>query len=86
MIETIRRAIDEKGHLAIPAQNLAPSADLYAAGLTPFAAIQVMLTLEQELGVEFPKSMLERRSMSSIDSILSRIDALLAQETQQRAA
>ena len=39
MIETIRRALDAKGNLRVPARDLAPRADLYAAGLTPFAAI-----------------------------------------------
>ena len=43
MIETIRRAIDDKGHLPVVAARLAADADLYAAGLSPFAAIQVML-------------------------------------------
>lgn len=76
MIETIRRAIDDKGHLPVAASDLAADADLYRAGLTPFAAIQVMLALEKKLGVEFPKAMLNRRSMSSIDAILSRLHEL----------
>jgi acyl carrier protein len=86
MIETIRRAIDERGHLAIPAHSLKPSADLYAAGLTPFAAIQVMLALEKALGVEFPKSMLNRRSMGSIDAILWCVAQLREEQSRLRAA
>jgi hypothetical protein len=75
-IETIRRAIDEKGCLPMVAARLAGDADLYAAGLTPFAAIQVMLWLERTLGVEFPKPMLNRRSMATIDAISAHLAAL----------
>lgn len=86
MIETIRRAIDEKGHLPVAAASLAVNADLYRAGLTPFTAIQIMLALEKELELEFPKSMLERRSMSSIDAIASRLFELRADRARLRAA
>ncbi len=69
MINTIRRAIDKKGKLPIRAHLIAPWADLYQAGLTPFAAIQVMIEIEKELSVEFPDSMLTRESLSSINSL-----------------
>lgn len=86
MIETICRAIDEKGHLTTAAAHLSADADLYAAGLTPFAAIQVMLELERRLDIEFPKSMLNRRSMATIDAITSLLLALQTQAAHSRAA
>jgi acyl carrier protein len=69
MIELIRKIIDAKGLLPVAARTLAPNANLYDAGLSPFAAIQVMLALEEACGVEFPKRMLRRRSFSSLESI-----------------
>lgn len=69
MIDVIQRTIDEQGDLPFPAKSLAPEADLYRAGLTPFAAVQVMLALEKALKIEFPEHMLNRRSMASIDAI-----------------
>jgi hypothetical protein len=69
MMSTIRRAIDKKGQLPIGAHLIAPWADLYEAGLTPFAAIQVMIEIEKELLVEFPDTMLNRESLSSINSL-----------------
>ena len=50
MIELIRRTIDEKGHLTVPARMIDPDANLYEAGLSPFAAIQVMIALEAACG------------------------------------
>lgn len=86
MIETIWRAIDEKGHLPVAAATIAADADLYRIGLTPFAAVQVMLAIEKAFDVEFPKSMLERRSMASIGAILSRLRRLQAVDMQREAA
>jgi acyl carrier protein len=71
MIQTIRRAIDTKGNLRIPARDLAPRVNLYAAGLTPLAAIEVMIEIEQELRIVFPDQMLVRDSVASIEKIAS---------------
>ena len=69
MIELIRQIIDAKGYLPVAAQTLAPNANLYEAGLSPFAAIHVMLALEEACGVEFPRQLLRRQSFSSLNSI-----------------
>lgn len=69
MFETIRRLIDREAKLAIPACDLTPRADLYALGLTPYTAIRLLLTVEREYGVEFPRESLNRASMASIESI-----------------
>jgi acyl carrier protein len=86
MIAIIQRAIDEKGGLAIPARSLSPDADLYGAGLTPFAAVQILLALEEEFRIEFPRQMLNRQSVSSINAIRSRICAVQNPPAQRKAA
>lgn len=84
MIETIRRAIATKGHLR--AETLPLDADLYRAGLSPFTAIQIMLELERLLDIEFPKSMLNRRSMATIGAIAALVATLQAETARPRAA
>jgi acyl carrier protein len=69
MIDQIRQLLDAHGRLQIPAASLADTQDLYATGLTSFAAVQLMLALEESFDVEFPEHMLNRRSFSSIKSI-----------------
>ena len=86
VIETIQRLIDEKGKLSTPARDLAPGSDLYRTGLTPFTAIQLMLALEKEFEVEFPKQMLNRQSMSSINAIRSCICELQERQAPSKAA
>lgn len=69
MIATIRELIAENGRLPIAIDTLTNDQDLYAAGLTSFAAVQLMLAIEDRFDVEFPESMLNRRSFSSVDAI-----------------
>lgn len=71
MIELVRQMIDRHGGLAVPAERLSMNADLYEAGLTSFAAVEVMLALEDALGQQFPDDMLLRRNFGSIGSIVA---------------
>ena len=64
------------------ADALDPAQDLYASGLTSFAAVQLMLALEEAFDVEFPERMLNRRSFASIDAIA----ACLTEISNTRAA
>jgi len=76
----IRQALDQHGRLCVPAARLDDSADLYAAGLTSFAAVQVMLVLEENLRVEFPDRMLNRKSWSSIGVISACLTELIREK------
>ncbi|MCB1544201.1 MAG: acyl carrier protein, partial [Rhodoblastus sp.] len=53
--------------------------DLYAAGLTSFAAVQLMLALEESFDIEFPERMLNRRSFATMESIAACIQELRPQ-------
>ena len=46
MIQTIRDLIARHGRLPVDVATLADEQDLYAAGLTSFSAVQLMLALE----------------------------------------
>jgi acyl carrier protein len=69
MQEIVRRLLEEHGRLHSPVAGLSSDADLYDAGQTPFAAIRVMLALEEQFEIEFPVRMLCRQSFASIDAI-----------------
>ena len=77
MLDTIRSLIAEHGRLPIPVDSLANDQDLYAAGLTSFAAVQLMLALEDAFDAEFPDTMLNRRSFASVDAIAGCIHQLV---------
>ena len=72
----IRRILKEHGRLNQDAGVLAADADLYQAGMTSHASVNVMLALEGEFDIEFPDHMLKRNVFDSIASIQSAIAEL----------
>ncbi|MEO6688514.1 MAG: acyl carrier protein [Dokdonella sp.] len=74
----IRNILKEHGRLAKDAETLADDADLYQAGMTSHASVNVMLALEGEFDVEFPDNMLKRSVFESISAIATAVDELTA--------
>jgi acyl carrier protein len=78
MISEIRQILKEHGRLATDPTTLADDADLYQAGMTSHASVNVMLALEGHFDVEFPDAMLKRGVFSSIASIREALETLTA--------
>jgi len=74
----IRDILKEHGRLNKDAAALPEDADLYQAGMTSHASVNVMLALEGKFDVEFPDRMLRRGVFESIDSICAAISELTA--------
>lgn len=78
MRDEIRRVIDQHARLAIPADTLSDDADLYQAGMSSHASVNVMLGLEDAFDLEFPDAMLKRSVFESISAIASAVTELRA--------
>ncbi len=78
MIEDIRTILKEHGRLSVDAATLGEDADLYQAGLTSHASVNVMLALEGKFDIEFPDRMLKRGVFGSLASIRSALEELTA--------
>ncbi len=74
----IRNILKEHGRLTKDALALGEADDLYQAGMTSHASVNVMLALEGEFDVEFPDHMLKRSVFESIAAIRTAIDELTA--------
>jgi len=79
MIEKIREIVARHSGLAIDVANLGETADLYEAGMTSFASVDLMLGLEEAFDVEFPDAMLTRKTFASLKAIADAVDTLTAQ-------
>ena len=77
-LNKIRTILKENGRLSRDVEALAPEADLYQAGMTSHASVNVMLALEGEFDVEFPDHMLKRNVFNTIASIHAALDELIA--------
>jgi len=69
MDETIRFVLAEHGRLATDPGSIDEHADLFDAGMTSHASVNVMLALEEAFDFEFPESMLKKSTFESIASI-----------------
>jgi len=75
-VERIRRILKEHARLNTDVDSLTLNSDLYQAGMTSHASVNVMLALEGEFEVEFPDQMLKRSMFDSIASIQGAIEEL----------
>lgn len=69
MTERVRQIIKEHGRLPADLESLGDEADLYQAGMTSHASVNLMLALEDAFDVEFPDAMLKRTVFQSVSSI-----------------
>lgn len=76
MQDKIRAILAQEGKLGVDVATLKDDDDLYAAGLTSFASVQLMLALEDGFDVEFTEKMLGRRTFQSIAAIAAAISEL----------
>ena len=78
MTDDIRQILNEHGRLPIDVSTIAESADLYQAGLSSHASVNVMLALEDRFDIEFPDSMLKPSVFESIAAIEAAVGELRA--------
>ena len=76
MEDRLRDIISKFGRLPVDVQTLGPHDDLYEAGLSSLASVNLMLAIEEAFDVEFPDELLTRRSFQSISSLLSVVGRL----------
>ncbi len=72
----VRAVLKQNALLQADIEGLADDADLYAAGLTSHATVNLMLALEEAFDIEFPDRLLRRRTFSSVDAIAQSLDEI----------
>jgi acyl carrier protein len=72
----IRAVLRDHARLRVDVATLGTDADLFAAGMSSHASVNVMLALEDTFDIEFPDAMLKRsvfESISAIDAAVSEL-------------
>ena len=69
----VRRVLQGHARLGVDALSIDQHADLYEAGMTSLASVNVMLALENAFNVEFPDQFLNRSVFSSVASICAAV-------------
>jgi acyl carrier protein len=76
--QKIRDVLAEHGRLAKDVATLGDDDDLYQAGMTSHASVNLMLALEGAFDIEFPDAMLRRSVFESVSAIRAAVDELTA--------
>ncbi len=76
MNDRIRHVISAHARLAVDVGTLTDTDDLYQAGMSSHASVNVMLALEDAFDIEFPDHMLKRSVFESVASIRSAVSEL----------
>ena len=77
MQHQVREVVAEHGRLAVDVATLSDDDDLYSAGLTSHASVNLMLALEDAFDVEFPDHLLRRQTFESINAICQGLTELV---------
>ncbi|MGH2859546.1 MAG: acyl carrier protein [Solirubrobacteraceae bacterium] len=77
--ETIRGVIRDHGRLPVDIDSLSDGDDLFAAGMSSHASVNVMLAVEDAFDLEFPDAMLKRSVFESVDAIATAVGSLTEQ-------
>ena len=81
MNSQIRQVIREHAQLSVDVDTLGDGDDLYQAGMSSHASVNVMIALEDTFDVEFLDSMLTRgvfESIASIEAALEQVRGVAA--------
>ncbi len=69
MDETIRKILAEYARLAVEIDSITDETDLFGAGMTSHASVNVMLAIEDAFDIEFPERMLKKSTFESVGAI-----------------
>jgi len=69
MRDQIRQVLSEHARLPVDMATLDDQDDLFRAGMTSHASVNVMLALEDAFDIEFPEAMLRKATFESATAI-----------------
>lgn len=75
-VERIREVLAKYGKLPVAMETVGNDDDLYDAGLTSHASVNVMIALEDEFDVEFPDRLLQKSTFASVAAIADAVAEL----------
>jgi acyl carrier protein len=80
MRDRVRAIVGSMNLLPVPIDGLSDQDNLFDAGMTSFGSVQLMLAIEEEFDIEFPNSLLTRKTFATLDGLVSAVEQLVAQK------
>ncbi len=79
-VAEVRKVLAQHARLPVSADSLSVDDDLFQAGMSSHASVNVMLAIEDAFDVEFPDAMLTREVFATIDAISGAVTELRAEQ------
>jgi D-alanine--poly(phosphoribitol) ligase subunit 2 len=80
MRDRVRTIVGSLNLLPVPLEGLSDEDNLFDAGMTSFGSVQLMLAVEEEFDIEFPNSLLTRKTFATLGGLVSAVDQLVSQK------
>jgi acyl carrier protein len=80
MRDRVRAIVSSMNLLPVPVDSLSDQDNLFDAGMTSFGSVQLMMAIEEEFDIEFPNSLLTRKTFATLDGLNSAVEQLVSQK------
>ena len=80
MRDRVRTIVGSLNLLPVPVDGLSDDDNLFDAGMTSFGSVQLMLAVEEEFDIEFPNSLLTRKTFATLGGLMSAVEQLVTQK------
>ncbi|WP_441241141.1 acyl carrier protein [Tardiphaga sp. 768_D3_N2_1] len=80
MRDRVRAIVGSMNLLPVPVDGLSDQDNLFDAGMTSFGSVQLMMAIEEEFDIEFPNSLLTRKTFATLGGLVSAVDQLVGQK------
>jgi D-alanine--poly(phosphoribitol) ligase subunit 2 len=80
MRDRVRTIVGSLNLLPVPLDGLSDDDNLFDAGMTSFGSVQLMLAVEEDFDIEFPNSLLTRKTFATLGGLMSAVDQLVSQK------
>ncbi len=69
----VQEVVDQYAGIPAGGAAIGPETDLYAAGMTSFASVEVMLGLEERFGITFPQNLIQRETFLTMSAMATAV-------------
>ncbi|MDB5533584.1 MAG: acyl carrier protein [Hyphomicrobiales bacterium] len=80
MRDRVRTIVGSMNLVPVPVDGLSDQDNLFDAGMTSFGSVQLMLAVEEEFDIEFPNSLLTRKTFATIGGLISAVNQLVSEK------
>ncbi|MDB5501640.1 MAG: acyl carrier protein [Tardiphaga sp.] len=80
MRDRVRAIVGSMNLLPVPVDSMSDQDNLFDAGMTSFGSVQLMLAIEEEFDIEFPNSLLTRKTFATLGGLISAVEQLASQK------